>query len=100
MSIPRPQIFHTAACLLLSLLAANKTTAEQAKVNPSKPNIVILYADDLGYGDLTCYNQDSKIPTPHLDKLAAEGMRFTDGHSPHFQSTRVRKSLFSNWADH
>lgn len=47
----------------------------------AKPNIVILYADDLGYGDLGCYNADSKIPTAHLDKLAAEGMRFTDAHS-------------------
>jgi arylsulfatase A len=47
----------------------------------AKPNIVILYADDLGYGDLRCFNPDSKIPTPHLDKLAAEGMRFTDAHS-------------------
>ncbi len=46
-----------------------------------KPNILILYADDIGYGDLGCYNSESKIPTPTLDKLAQEGMRFTDGHS-------------------
>lgn len=47
-----------------------------------KPNILILYADDLGYGDVQCYNPErGKIPTPHIDKLAAEGMRFTDGHS-------------------
>ncbi|WP_235295815.1 sulfatase family protein [Portibacter marinus] len=45
------------------------------------PNIVIIYADDMGYGDLNCQNSDSKIPTPHLDRLAAEGMRFTDAHS-------------------
>ncbi len=44
------------------------------------PNFLILYADDLGYGDLPCYNAESKIPTPNLDQLAAEGMRFTDGH--------------------
>tara|TARA_B100000809_G_scaffold96882_1_gene95426 strand:- start:7017 stop:8594 length:1578 start_codon:yes stop_codon:yes gene_type:complete len=47
----------------------------------SKPNIVIIYADDMGYGDLNCQNPNSKIPTPHLDKLASEGMRFTDAHS-------------------
>lgn len=47
----------------------------------TRPNIVILYADDLGYGDLGCYNAHSKIPTPNLDQLAASGMRFTDGHS-------------------
>lgn len=47
----------------------------------TQPNILILYADDIGYGDLSSYNTKSKIPTPHLDRLAAEGMRFTDGHS-------------------
>jgi arylsulfatase A len=46
-----------------------------------RPNIVILYADDLGYGDLACQNPESKIPTPNLDRLAAEGTRFTDAHS-------------------
>ncbi len=45
------------------------------------PNIVIIYADDMGYGDLNCQNPDSKIPTPNLDQLASEGMRFTDAHS-------------------
>ncbi len=48
---------------------------------PTRPNIVIIYADDMGYGDLNCQNPESKIPTPHLDQLAAEGMRFTDAHS-------------------
>lgn len=47
-----------------------------------KPNIVFILADDLGYGDLGCYNPDSKIPTQHLDQLAREGTRFTDAHSP------------------
>ena len=46
-----------------------------------QPNIVIIYADDMGYGDLDCQNPDSKIPTPNLNKLATEGMRFTDAHS-------------------
>jgi len=46
-----------------------------------KPNVVIIYADDMGYGDLQCENSDSKIPTPNLDKLASEGIRFTDAHS-------------------
>jgi|GEM_PF-234720 len=46
-----------------------------------KPNILILYADDLGFGDLSSYNPESKIPTPHLDRLAEQGMRFTDAHS-------------------
>jgi len=51
------------------------------KMDKKVPNIVIIYADDMGYGDLNCQNPDSKIPTPNLDKLASEGMRFTDAHS-------------------
>lgn len=46
-----------------------------------RPNVVILYADDMGYGDLGVQNPDSIIPTPHLDRLAREGTRFTDAHS-------------------
>ena len=47
-----------------------------------KPNILVIYADDLGYGDIQCYNpKRGKIPTPHVDKLASQGMRFTDAHS-------------------
>lgn len=51
------------------------------KGKPRQPNIVIIYADDMGYGDLNCQNPNSKIPTPNLDQLAAEGMRFSDAHS-------------------
>ena len=46
------------------------------------PNVLVILADDLGYGDVQCYNpQRGKIATPHMDRLAAEGIRFTDGHS-------------------
>ena len=47
----------------------------------SKPNIIYILADDLGYGDLSCLNKNSKIKTPHLDSMAAQGMYFTDAHS-------------------
>ncbi|HCK12859.1 TPA: arylsulfatase, partial [Candidatus Poribacteria bacterium] len=46
----------------------------------SKPNIIWIMADDMGYGDLACQNPDSKIPTPNLDRLATQGIRFTDAH--------------------
>lgn len=47
-----------------------------------KLNILLILVDDMGYGDLKNYNPESKIPTPNLDKLASEGMRFTDAHAP------------------
>lgn len=46
------------------------------------PNILLILVDDMGYGDLKSYNSNCKIPTPHLDKLAEAGMRFTDAHAP------------------
>ena len=60
-----------------------------------KPNVIIIYADDLGYGDLTSYNSDSKINTPHIDKLASEGMMFTDAHSSASFCTPSRYSLLT-----
>ncbi len=60
-----------------------------------KPNIVYILADDLGYGDLGCYNAQSKIPTPRLDGLASEGMRFTDAHSPSSVCTPTRYALLT-----
>jgi arylsulfatase A-like enzyme len=59
------------------------------------PNIVVIYADDMGYGDCTANNPESKIPTPHIDRLAAEGMRFTDAHSPGTVCTPSRYGLLT-----
>jgi arylsulfatase A-like enzyme len=66
--------------ILISILAILSFT-NCSKVEHNQPNILIIYADDMGYGDLNCQNPNSKIPTPNLDKLASEGMRFTDAHS-------------------
>ncbi|CAN5499610.1 hypothetical protein BH10PLA2_BH10PLA2_04460 [soil metagenome] len=60
-----------------------------------KPNIVYVLADDLGYGDLGCYNKHSKIPTPNLDRLAREGMRFTDAHAPSSVCSPTRYALLT-----
>jgi arylsulfatase A len=60
-----------------------------------KPNILIILADDLGYGDVRCYNSESKIPTQNIDRLAAEGIRFTDAHSPATVCTPTRYSLMT-----
>lgn len=58
-----------------------------------KPNIVVILADDLGYGDVGALNPESGIPTPHLDRLAGEGMSFTDGHSGSAVCTPTRYGL-------
>lgn len=60
-----------------------------------KPNILLILADDLGYGDVSCYNPESKVETAHVDQLAAEGMRFTDAHSPSTVCTPTRYSLMT-----
>ena len=67
----------------------------QCALADAPPNIVFILADDLGYGDIACYNSTSKIPTPHLDQLAKEGMRFTDAHSPATVCTPTRYSLLT-----
>ena len=59
------------------------------------PNILFILADDLGYGDVGCYNPKSKVPTPHLDQLALDGIRFTDAHSPSTVGTPTRYSIFT-----
>ena len=67
--------------LSTSAFALATCTSEPEQMPEADPNIIFLMADDMGYGDLGCYNPDSKIPTPNLDRLAAQGMRFTDAHS-------------------
>ena len=78
--------------LLYTLLLAAVCGAALAA---DKPNIVVILADDLGYGDPQCYNPQGKIPTPHIDKLAAQGMRFTDGHSSSSICTPSRYTLLT-----
>ena len=59
------------------------------------PNIVIILADDLGYGDPGCYNDESLIPTPNIDQLANQGMRFLDAHTPSSVCTPTRYGLLT-----
>ncbi|MBI3839610.1 MAG: arylsulfatase [Planctomycetia bacterium] len=69
--------------LFAAAICPSALRLEASETNPAqRPNIVLILADDLGYGDLACYNDRSKIPTPRLDRLAREGMRFSDAHTP------------------
>jgi len=61
----------------------------------SNPNIVLILADDLGYGDLSCLNKDSKIKTPNIDRLAAAGVIFTDAHSSSGVSSPTRYGIMT-----
>ncbi|MBT5925636.1 MAG: arylsulfatase [Verrucomicrobia bacterium] len=78
--------FLSLACSYLSL---TPTQAERAK-----PNIVIIYADDLGYGDVSCYGA-TQVQTPHIDRLAKEGLMFTDAHAPAATCTPSRFAMLT-----
>ena len=77
----------------LALLLTPLSPLQAVEAPPARPNIVILYADDMGYGDLGVQNLESRIPTPHLDSLAAQGTRFTDAHSSSGVCTPSRYGL-------
>ena len=87
--------------LLLFLLVflagrAYSTDPVHAADDPDPPpNIVVIMADDMGYGDVGSYNSDSTIPTPHMDALAEQGMRFTDAHTPSAVCTPTRYGLLT-----
>ncbi|OAQ40359.1 arylsulfatase [Pedobacter psychrophilus] len=76
-------------CLLVVVLSAcaKKETSE-------KPNIILIYVDDLGYGDVSCYGA-TEVKTPNVDQLANEGLRFTDGHCTAATCTPSRFSLLT-----
>jgi arylsulfatase A-like enzyme len=79
----------------LAVLLFCFASCSNALAGEEPPNVVYILADDLGYGDLGCYNPESKIPTPRLNQFAAEGMRFTDAHSPSSVCTPTRYALLT-----
>ena len=70
-----PVIFGLSAMII----AGCSPRSEETKTTP---NVLLIYCDDLGYGDIGVFNEDSKIPTPNIDKLAVEGISFSDAHAP------------------
>lgn len=79
----------------LLLLLSSLGILHSAFAAPPPPNIIVILADDLGFGDVSCNNPESKIPTPHMDRIAAEGMRFTDAHTPSAVCTPTRYGLLT-----
>ena len=83
-----------AGLFVSALLRAADQPAPNAPALPGKPNVIYILADDLGYGDLSCYGQ-KKIQTPNIDRLATEGMKFTDHYSGNTVCSPSRASLMT-----
>jgi len=91
-STTRQTLAAFTAALLLPLAALHSADVPK----PTKPNVIVILADDLGYGDAGCYGASPKhILTPNIDRLAREGIRFTDGHSAASVCTPSRYSLLT-----
>jgi arylsulfatase A-like enzyme len=89
MKIKKKLLFHST--LGLATISALQTIGAQ---EPQKPNIIVIYADDLGYGDVSCYGATS-LKTPNIDRLAKQGLRFTNAHCTSATSTPSRYSLLT-----
>ncbi len=86
----------TIAHLIIASLISVASLATAAETQSAKPNVVYILCDDLGYGDVQCLNpQRGKIKTPNLDRLAAQGMTFTDAHSGSSVCTPTRYGLLT-----
>ncbi len=95
----RIRVSPAVLCLLLLLALSGPAKGDKAAQQPArKPNIVVIMADDLGYGDVSCYGAAS-IQTPNIDRLASEGIRFTQGYCSASTCTPTRYSfLTGNYA--
>ncbi|MBU2929861.1 sulfatase family protein [Winogradskyella psychrotolerans] len=93
------QLRNIATFLLISIFMFDGLAQSKSTEN-KQPNIIYILADDLGIGDLSVYNENGKINTPHLDQLAAQGMRFTDAHTSSSVCTPTRYGILTgryNW---
>lgn len=91
--------------IFLSILVAacqpkNEQVNNKPENNNQNPNIIYILADDLGYGDVNCFNPEGKIPTPNMDKMAENGIMFTDAHTSSAVCTPTRYGILTgryNW---
>ncbi|NLU90463.1 sulfatase family protein [Chitinophaga sp. Ak27] len=85
---------------LVAILLMSGSGISKEKSAVEKPNIIFILADDLGYGDVSCFNENSKINTFNIDKLASQGVRFTDAHTSSSVCTPTRYGILTgryNW---
>ncbi len=78
-----------------AVMLSTQSLAKAATARTSKPNVVYILADDLGWGDIDAYNSHSAVPTPHCNAFATQGMRFTDMHSASAVCTPSRYSILT-----
>jgi hypothetical protein len=78
---------------ILSILSI-LSLAHEAAAQPARPNVVLIYADDLGYGDVGAYGA-TRVRTPNIDRLAREGLRLTNGHAPSATCTPSRYAMLT-----
>jgi arylsulfatase A len=93
--LPLLAILGVACTGLISGHLAQENQPASAQPVASHPNVLVILADDLGYGDLGCYNPNSQVKTPALDQLSREGLRFTDAHSGSAVCTPTRYGLLT-----
>jgi len=92
------KIFNIVRLIVLVLILGHMFAC--TKKSEEKPNIVFILADDLGYGDVSCFNENSKINTPSIDNLAKQGVMFTDAHTSSAVCTPTRYGILTgryNW---
>ena len=83
--------------ILASMIPGGELDAWEtgSEVKRDQPNIVLILADDMGYGDPQCFNPKSRLKTPAIDRLAGEGLMFRDAHAPHSTCIASRYGLLT-----
>ncbi len=81
-------------CFFALFFSTGNSTTHAQEHRAKTPNIIFILADDIGYGDLSCYGA-KKVKTPNLDRLAAKGIRFTDGYAPSATCTPTRYAVLT-----
>lgn len=88
------------AAVLFYFSATGNTFAKQKQTKNKYPNIIYILTDDLGYGDVNCFNPESKLPTPNIDEMASNGVKFTNAHTSSSVCTPTRYGILTgryNW---
>ncbi|MBT3469859.1 MAG: sulfatase-like hydrolase/transferase, partial [Opitutae bacterium] len=81
----RPKLLILVACSL----------AVVSSLWATKPNIILILADDLGWGDVSCYQPGNRFQTPEIDRIAREGLRMTNAHAPHSVCSPTRYAVLT-----